>query len=340
MKLNYKKVFYVGLAFFLITIFWQTYDSIIAKILIDKFGLNHFWSGVVMALDNILALILLPLFGAISDRTNHKRGRRTPFVIVGTIVAAFAFMALTFVDNAQTTKINQTQIVEKYEASSGTYDVRKEVLFWDDLLTDMKTERDSALANNNIDQARYDKWHNDIYLKMQDQLANSDSEGKINAGEVAYLDGYYTTYLSNLAWEVTIQNPANLIIFIGILFVALIAMSLFRSPAVSLMPDVTIKPLRSKANAIINLMGAGAGVTSLILLTIFGLDGKSYVNYMWAFISVGTIMLIVLVIFLLKVNEPKLVQEKIKEDELYGITEEDEEDGEAEKMNELPKDKK
>lgn len=340
MKLNYKKVFYVGLAFFLITIFWQTYDSIIAKILIDKFGLNHFWSGVVMALDNILALILLPLFGAISDRTNHKKGRRTPFVIVGTIVAAFAFMALTFVDNAQTTKINQTQIVEKYEASSGVYDVRKEVLFWNDLLTDMKAERDSALANNNIDQARYDKWHNDIYLKMQDQLANSDAEGKINAREVAYLDGYYTTYLSNLAWEVTIQDPANLIIFIGILFVALIAMSLFRSPAVSLMPDVTIKPLRSKANAIINLMGAGAGVTSLILLTIFGLDGKSYVNYMWAFISVGTIMLIVLVVFLLKVNEPKLVQEKIKEDELYGITEEDEEDGEAEKMNELPKDKK
>ena len=37
MKLDYKKTFYVGLAFFLITLFWQTYDTIISKILIDKF---------------------------------------------------------------------------------------------------------------------------------------------------------------------------------------------------------------------------------------------------------------------------------------------------------------
>ena len=64
MKLDYKKTFYVGLAFFIITIFWQTYDSIITKILIDKFGLNQTWSGVVMALDNVLALFMLPLFGA------------------------------------------------------------------------------------------------------------------------------------------------------------------------------------------------------------------------------------------------------------------------------------
>ena len=89
--------------------FWQTYDSIITKILIDKFGLNQTWSGVVMALDNVLALFMLPLFGALSDKTNHKLGRRTPYVIVGTIVAAFAFIALSFSDNVQTNKINETK---------------------------------------------------------------------------------------------------------------------------------------------------------------------------------------------------------------------------------------
>ena len=115
MKLDYKKTFYVGLAFFIITIFWQTYDSIITKILIDKFGLNQTWSGVVMALDNVLALFMLPLFGAISDRTNHKLGRRTPYVIVGTVVAAFAFIGLSFVDNIQTTRIQNTDIVNQYE---------------------------------------------------------------------------------------------------------------------------------------------------------------------------------------------------------------------------------
>jgi hypothetical protein len=65
MKLDYKKTIYVGLAFFLISLFWQTYDSIITKILIDKFGLNQTWSGVVMAFDNVLALFLLPLIGSL-----------------------------------------------------------------------------------------------------------------------------------------------------------------------------------------------------------------------------------------------------------------------------------
>ena len=89
MKLNYKKTIYVGLAFLLISMFWQAYDAIIPKILIDKFGLNQFASGAVMALDNVLALFLLPFFGYLSDKTNHKKGRRTPYIIVGTLLAAF-----------------------------------------------------------------------------------------------------------------------------------------------------------------------------------------------------------------------------------------------------------
>ena len=81
MKLNYKRTIFVGFAFFLICTFWQAYDTIIPKILTDKFGMSQAASGGVMALDNVLAIFLLPLFGAISDKTNTKLGRRTPFII-------------------------------------------------------------------------------------------------------------------------------------------------------------------------------------------------------------------------------------------------------------------
>lgn len=101
MKLNYKRTIFVGFAFFLICTFWQAYDTIIPKILTDKFGMSQAASGVVMALDNVLAIFLLPLFGAISDKTNTKLGRRTPFIIAGTLAAAIAFVGLSFVDNAQ-----------------------------------------------------------------------------------------------------------------------------------------------------------------------------------------------------------------------------------------------
>lgn len=91
MKLNYKRTFYVGFAFFLISAFWQAYDTTIPLILTNKFGLSQAWSGVLMALDNVLALFLLPLFGALSDRVHTRLGRRTPFILCGTLVAAAAF---------------------------------------------------------------------------------------------------------------------------------------------------------------------------------------------------------------------------------------------------------
>jgi MFS family permease len=337
MKLDYKKVFYVGLAFFIISIFWQTYDSIITKILIDKFGLNQTWSGVVMALDNVLALFMLPLFGAISDKTNHKLGRRTPFIIVGTVVAAFAFIGLSFTDNIQTARIQETDIIEKYEWITESSDnLRQEPLYWTAVITEMQIDREAMRLSGDISQKAYDRYRESVYQPMVDLLDDNGAE-TLDQIELSYLDGYYHRYLSEVAWQVTAENPVNFIVFVGVLLIALIFMSIFRSPAVSLMPDVTMKPLRSKANAIINLMGAAAGVTSLILLTVLGLGGKSYVHYTGAFISVGVIMLTVLGIFLWKVKEPKLVQEKEVDDERFGLVEEE---GEVHDMHELPKDKR
>ncbi|MDX9691553.1 MAG: MFS transporter, partial [Acholeplasmataceae bacterium] len=292
MKLDYKKTFYVGLAFFIITIFWQTYDSIITKILIDKFGLNQTWSGVVMALDNVLALFMLPLFGAISDKANHKLGRRTPYVIIGTVVAAFAFIGLSFMDNVQTTRIENSEsaIIEKYNFISGDEfsELKETTVFWEARLSEMMIERTDARDDGIITTSQFNDWKKDVYDKIDDIVLASTS-GTISAIDISYLDGYYHNYLSSLAWQITAANPTNFMIFVGVLFIALVAMSVFRSPAVSLMPDVTMKPLRSKANASINLMGAAAGVTSLVLLTVFGLGGKSYVHYTAAFVSGGII---------------------------------------------------
>ena len=93
MKLNYRRTILIGLAFLSITAFWQFYDNEIPKILKYNFGLGETLTGVIMALDNVLALFLLPLFGALSDKTNTKLGKRTPYILFGTVSA----MALYFV---------------------------------------------------------------------------------------------------------------------------------------------------------------------------------------------------------------------------------------------------
>ncbi len=406
MKLDYKKTFYVGLAFFIITIFWQTYDNIIARILIDKFGLNQTWSGVVMALDNMFAVILLPVFGALSDRSNHKRGRRTPFIIVGTVLAAFAFMTLSYADILQTNKINETDVnnvhygfafnfenqvsdaelesvehwgtiaelmdrerqsaladgkisqetydafvagplatiegiisdhdseeyfvesefevlLESYYAYLGSEAWQNSVAHWQIVLYQMQNERADALDQELITQKQYDEWNDDVNEPMSKIIDDHDGDGTFSPREFAPLKENYYTYLSTRAWEVTVSDPLVLVLFMFILLVALISMSVFRSPAVALMPDTTMKPLRSKANAIINLMGSLAAIVALAILAITKADKVSYVSYTTVFILVGIIMLIILVVFLWKVKEPRLVEEKIKDDLKYGITDEE-----------------
>ena len=93
MKLNYKRTFLVGLAFFSICAFWQMYDGIIPLILRDTYGLDNKLRGIVMGIDNLLALFLLPLFGALSD----KKGRRMPFIIIGTALAVVLTMLLAYI---------------------------------------------------------------------------------------------------------------------------------------------------------------------------------------------------------------------------------------------------
>ena len=126
MKLNYKRTMLVGFAFFLICAFWQIYDVTIAMTLTSKFGMSQTASGVVMALDNILALFMLPLFGAISDKHKGKSGRRTPFIRTGTILAVVFLLALSFVDNAQLKNIEQYSKVNDPATMELIYDQQKD----------------------------------------------------------------------------------------------------------------------------------------------------------------------------------------------------------------------
>ncbi len=111
------------------------------------------------------------------------------------------------------------------------------------------------------------------------------------------------------------EAPAQIkvIAFVALLGLLLITMGTFRSPAVALMPDVTPKPLRSKANAIINLMGSIGGILYLIITSVIyspkSANGE-HVNVLPLFIIVGAIMLISLCVIMFFVNEPKLALEQ------------------------------
>ncbi|MBQ6866527.1 MAG: MFS transporter, partial [Clostridia bacterium] len=126
MKLNYKRTILVGFAFFLICTFWNAYDTIIPKILTDKFGMTQAHSGIIMALDNVLALFMLPLFGTISDKCRHRLGRRTPFILFGTIIAAVMLVVLSFVDNRQLKNIEAVARIDDPAALEVLYDAEKD----------------------------------------------------------------------------------------------------------------------------------------------------------------------------------------------------------------------
>jgi len=210
MKLNNKRTVLVGLAFLSISAFWQMYDGIVPLILTNTFSLNETISGAIMAADNVLALFLLPIFGALSDRTDTRIGKRMPFILFGTGCAIILMNVLPLIDNS-------------YAAA---------------------------------------------------------------------------------------PSPFKLVSFVIVLGLLLLSMGTYRSPAVALMPDVTPKPLRSKGNAIINLMGAVGGLIYLAVAAVMypnsKVQGMAHVNYQPLFIVVASVMFVSIGLLFLTVKEPKL----------------------------------
>lgn len=142
------------------------------------------------------------------------------------------------------------------------------------------------------------------------QLARLSAEGIVGSEDAM-----------SKALEMTLANPGTFIAFIGVLLVVLVAMATFRSPAVALMPDVTIKPLRSKGNAIINLMGAAGGILVLVLGIVFGTSKDKYMSYLWYVVAVIAIMVSGLIIFLFNVKEKKWAEEMEAETDRLGLRE-------------------
>ena len=312
MKLNYKRTVLVGFAFFLICAFWQVYDVTIAMTLTSKFGLSQTASGVVMALDNILALFMLPLFGGISDRCKSKSGRRTPFVRTGTVLAVVFLMLLSLADNAQLKNIEPYTLVNDPATMERIYDEQCDAI--------LKTPEgvEFRLA--------------DLYTREEfAQLTTSSTTTERNTFGREVEVNLYTRHVvparQACAAAVTHENPMTVVIFLGILLMLLISMATFRTPAVALMPDVTLKPLRSKANAVINLMGNAGGIIVLALGSVLAISKvqNAYMSYTTVYAIVGGIMLIALAIFLITVKEPKWVAEMQAESVRLGLDKAEEE---------------
>lgn len=95
MKLNYRQTMLIGLGFFTVSIVWGIYN-IAMPIYLDDLGLSGLAVGAVMTIDNIFAVIFLPIFGALSDRTNTRYGRRMPYLLVGIPLSALTFILIPF----------------------------------------------------------------------------------------------------------------------------------------------------------------------------------------------------------------------------------------------------
>ena len=308
MKLNYKRTILVGFAFFLISAFWQAYDATIPVILTNKFGMDQFWSGVIMALDNILAVFMLPLFGAISDKClGNKYGKRTPFITIGTIVAAVALLGLSFVDNAQLQNISDVSVIDDPAALEVIYDTQgnKELMTPDGDVFTLE-----------------DEFTKEEFVAITSQIPNPENPNKkiTNPDFTNYVAPARQAY----AAERTAANATPLILFIVLLLIVLVAMATFRSPAVALMPDVTIKPLRSKANAVINLMGTAGGIIILVLGMVFATSAvqNQLMNYYVYYGVVAGLMILALAVFLLTVREKTWSQQMQEDSVRLGIEEE------------------
>lgn len=306
MKLNYKRTILVGFAFFLIQAFWQAYDNTIPMILTNKFGMSQAWSGAIMALDNVLALFMLPLFGAISDKHHSKWGRRTPFIVVGTLIAAVMLIALSFVDNAQLHHISDVAAIDDPAALETIYD----------------READETLLTPGGQKFVLSRQF------TKEEFTQIRSQITVDGAAVTNPD--YTNYVmparQACAWDATAKSPVTLVFFIALLLVILVSMAVFRSPAVALMPDVTLKPLRSKANAVINLMGSAGGILVLVLGMVFATSAvrNSLMSYTGYFAVIAAIMLAALVVFMLTVRENEWAAEMQQQSVELGLEDKEE----------------
>ena len=212
-KLNMRRTVLVTLPFMGALTFWQAYDGLVPLMFKNTFGMEDTLTGVFMSLDNVLALFMLPLMGALSDRTTTRWGRRTPFIVVGALLAA----ALTPL----------------------------------------------------------------IAVAMR-----------------------------------------NLPLFVTVLIATLVVLSIYRSPSVALMPDVTPRPVRSKADAFNSLMAAVGGVIVLVAIALL-VPAVENPDYIPVYLVISFMLLVTTIIFMVFFREPKEVAAMHRESAELGIPEDE-----------------
>ena len=333
MKLNYKRTILVGFAFFLISAFWQAYDNTIALTLTNKFGMSQTWSGVIMAIDNILALFLLPLFGSLSDKHNGKSGRRTPFIRLGATLAAIFLVALSFTDNMQRDHLFAISDVTSKETLQTLYNTQSGK-------TLQTPDGDPYILTNEAQVDVKDATivsEEDFLAIDPDTTANVTItvDGKQVTKEVSPYTYYVVPARQAYAADQTTADPVPLICFMVVLLLVLVSMAIFRSPAVALMPDVTMKPLRSKGNAIINLMGTAGGILVLLLGKLFGTSAvkNALMSYTTYYFVIAAVMVGALIIFLFTVKEKEWAAQMQSDTLRYGTEEKKEEPSKKRSLN-------
>ncbi len=309
MKLNYVKTLKVGLAFAIIMVFWTAYDYVVPLLLENAYGLSNSMRGLVMGLDNLLSLFLLPLFGKLSDKTSTRWGRRTPYIVIGTLVSVVLMIFVPISANSQLKKgealrseiVNTAVKDYSYTDHTGkTYDA--ESLY--------RMLYNEGAHNSDYCDRDYFTGTEEEYLRIALNPYTTDEDGKevMTEDYEKYVKTGINSYASDQVNEkLTKADPTSLIIYMIILFFVLVAMATFRSPAVALMPDVTPKPLRSQANAMINLAGGAGGAVAFLIYTITLLIDP--IGFTAIFVAVACSMLIMLALFLWLVKEPKLFKE-------------------------------
>lgn len=307
LRLDFKRTILVGFAFFGIMCFWEVYDYVMPLILNRRFGLNEWQYGLIMGLDNLLAIFLLPLFGGLSDKAvNAKMGRRTKFIFWGTIAAAVSLIIMALFEFLQFKKIMDAGYTD-INVLIEYYGPLKELLERQDVVAFLQ-ERGVGLDYTALSGLSSLKDLSADQLKIATAISSNIKDAQIAMSGVL---------AKNNVWI--------LVMFIVALLMLLVSMASYRSPAVSLMPDITPKPLRSQANALITFMGGAGGLVAIVLYKIFA--NKATQNYFWLFFTTAIVLLIILVTYMFTVKEKKFVALRMEEEEKYQVVDEEEIEG-------------
>jgi maltose/moltooligosaccharide transporter len=110
-RFSMPRTFLLGFGFLGVSIIWSMYNAYVPIFLKESFHLRSSIIGVIMTIDNIFAIVLLPFLGALSDRTRTRLGRRRPYILVGSILAAVFFILIPYSMESQLLSLMMVTII-------------------------------------------------------------------------------------------------------------------------------------------------------------------------------------------------------------------------------------